>query len=83
MSPGVAGAARNNRAPGLDQWRIRPDLRVAIVPMVTVRGSSYRSLKARSRKKDPTERHGARGRVKCKRRLCGRGIGPALLGSHR
>ena len=34
-------------------------------------------------KKDPTERHGARGQAKCNRRLCGRGIGPALLGSHR
>jgi hypothetical protein len=57
-----------------------PDLRVVTVPIVTIIGSSFGRLRARSRKKDPTERHGVRGQAKCKRRLCGRGIGPALLG---
>ena len=61
-----------------------PDLRVATVPIVTVGGSSYRPLEARSREKktQPSDmgraaRPGARGGC------CGRGIGPALLGSHR
>ena len=65
-----------------DQWRIRPQLARRHCPDRDRNRQQFGRLGRVPEKKDPTERHGARGEAKCKRRFCS-GIGPALADSDR